>query len=173
MASSDPAPAESSGPARARSVTLHLRTVVDTRAFGEALGRSAVAGDRFLLEGSFGAGKTTFVQGLARGLGVASPVSSPSFVIENVYLGRLTLYHFDLYRLERIDDALLDELEERLFGDGVVAVEWSGALPPQVREGATVLQFAIDAADQSRRVTLVSSEERLLDAALAGGGAWR
>src|SRR2546423_6721873 len=93
------------------------------RTLGEALGRAAVGGDRFLLEGPFGAGKTTFVQGLAEGLDVQTPVSSPSFVIETQYRGRLTLYHVDLYRLERIEPELLEGLEEHLYGDGVTAVE--------------------------------------------------
>src|SRR5438552_17144276 len=99
------------------------------RALGKALGRTAEPGDRFLLEGPFGAGKTTFVQGLAEGLDVPTPVSSPSFVIENQYRGRLTLYHVDLYRLERVEGELRESLEGHLSGDGVSAVGWAGRLP--------------------------------------------
>src|SRR6185503_1898719 len=109
------------------------RLVVPTpermQALGRALGRAACAGDRFLLEGPFGAGKTTFVQGLAEGLDVPTPVSSPSFVIETQYRGRLMLYHVDLYRLERVEAELWESLEEHLFGDGVTAVEWAERLP--------------------------------------------
>ncbi len=120
------------------------------REFGRGLGQNARAGDRFLLEGPFGAGKTTFVQGLAQGLGVSEPVSSPSFVIETQYRGRLRLYHVDLYRLERVEPDLLEGLEEHLFGDGVTAVEWAERLPPDLRQGATLLTFAVD--DGARRV---------------------
>jgi tRNA threonylcarbamoyladenosine biosynthesis protein TsaE len=120
------------------------------RDFGRRLGERARAGDRFLLEGPFGAGKTTFVQGLAQGLGVTQPVSSPSFVIETQYRGRLRLYHVDLYRLERLEPELLESLEEHLFGDGVTAVEWAEHLPDELREGATLLRFAVD--DGTRRV---------------------
>jgi tRNA threonylcarbamoyladenosine biosynthesis protein TsaE len=131
------------------------------RALGETLGRAAQAGDRFLLEGPFGAGKTTFVQGLARGLGVQVPVSSPSFVIETQYRGRLTLYHVDLYRLDRIEAELLEALEEHLFGDGVTAVEWAERLPDDLRSGGTHLRFAV--AGDERTVT-ITGEARLLAA---------
>jgi tRNA threonylcarbamoyladenosine biosynthesis protein TsaE len=147
------------------AVVRHVPTAEDMRDFGAALGRVAVAGDRFLLEGPFGAGKTTFVQGLARGLGIPTPVSSPSFVIEAQYRGRLTLYHVDLYRLERIEPALLGDLEEHLFGAGVAAVEWAERLPPDLRDGALV-RFAVEP-DDGRTVTLVSDEERLAAAATA------
>ena len=105
-----------------RSVDLHVATPDRMRALGKALGRAAEPGDRFLLEGPFGAGKTTLVQGLAEGLDVLTPVSSPSFVIETQYRGRLVLYHVDLYRLERVDLELLESLEEHLYGEGVAAV---------------------------------------------------
>src|SRR5260370_24715856 len=90
----------------AGSVVLDVPTPESMRALGETLGKAAVAGDRFLLEGPFGAGKTTFVQGLAEGLDVPTPVSSPSFVIENQYRGRLMLYHVDLFCLDRADTHL-------------------------------------------------------------------
>src|SRR5215207_3505761 len=96
-------------------ITRAVSTPERTRALGEALGRAATAGDRFLLEGPFGAGKTTFVQGLAAGLDVTAPVSSPSFVIENQYPGRVVLYHLDLYRLERVEPELWESREEHLF----------------------------------------------------------
>ena len=136
------------------------------RAFGAALGRVAVAGDRFLLDGPFGVGKTTFVQGLAAGLGVTEPISSPSFVLEQQHHGRLPLYHIDLFRLGRLEPALLDELEEDLFGDGVAAVEWPELLPPEIREGAAWLVFE-HLGDQTRRVRVHTDAERLRTAACA------
>jgi tRNA threonylcarbamoyladenosine biosynthesis protein TsaE len=146
-------------------VVRHVPTADAMRDFGAALGRVAVAGDRFLLEGPLGAGKTTFVQGLARGLDIPTPVSSPTFVIETQYRGRLTLYHVDLYRLERIEPALLGDLEEHLFGEGVAAVEWAERLPPDLRDGA-LIRFALEPRD-GRTVRLVSTEERLAAAAAA------
>jgi tRNA threonylcarbamoyladenosine biosynthesis protein TsaE len=145
------------------ALELTVSTPEAMRELGRAMGRVAQPGDRFLLEGPFGAGKTTFVQGLAEGLEVNTPVGSPSFVIETQYRGRLVLYHVDLYRLDRLEPALLEELEEHLFGDGVTAVEWAERLPAHVRDGATVLKFHVD--NGSRRVDLMASEERLRRAA--------
>lgn len=147
------------------SVVLDVPTPEQMRAIGRALGRAARPGDRFLLEGPFGAGKTTFVQGLADGLDVSVPVSSPSFVIENQYRGRLMLYHVDLYRLERVEAELWDSLEEHLFGDGVSAVEWAEKLPAHLREDAALLRFEV--CEPGRRVALLSTEERLRSAAAA------
>lgn len=146
-------------------VVLSIGTPEAMRDLGAALGRAAQPGDRFLLEGPFGAGKTTFVQGLARGLDINQPVSSPTFVIETQYRGRLTLYHVDLYRLERIEPELLGELEEDLFGDGVSAVEWAERLPADVHDG-TLVRFEMDGED-GRIVRLHSSEPRLTAAAAA------
>ena len=147
-----------------RSLDLHVPTADGMRALGRALGRAAQAGDRFLLEGPFGAGKTTLVQGLAEGLEVATPVSSPSFVIESQYRGRLVLYHADLYRLERVEPELLESLDEHLYGDGVAVVEWAERLPADVRDGSTTLRIELDG--DARRVELRTTEERLATAAL-------
>jgi tRNA threonylcarbamoyladenosine biosynthesis protein TsaE len=140
------------------------------RRFGAALGRAAEPGERLLLEGPFGAGKTTFVQGLAQGLDVIRPVGSPSFVIEAQYQGRLKLYHVDLYRLDVVEPELRESLEEHLFGEGVTAVEWAERLPEDLREGATLLRFVPDDDDdRTRRVELTTSREAIRRAAR---GAW-
>ena len=135
------------------------------RALGRALGRTAEPGDRFLLEGPFGAGKTTFVQGLAEGLDVPTLVSSPSFVIETQYRGRLALYHIDLYRLEHVELELLENLEEHLYGEGVSAVEWAERLPDELRDGANLLRFQLEG--EGRRVELHTDDARIQRAASA------
>jgi tRNA threonylcarbamoyladenosine biosynthesis protein TsaE len=145
------------------TVSVPVATAERMRALGAALGRAAVAGDRFLLEGPFGAGKTTFVQGLAVGLGVVGAVTSPSFVIENQYRGRLTLYHVDLFRLERVEQELWESLEEHLYGDGVTAVEWAERLPAALRDGATLVRFELGD-DQARRVEVATTADRLTSA---------
>jgi tRNA threonylcarbamoyladenosine biosynthesis protein TsaE len=126
----------------------------------------AEAGDQFLLEGPFGAGKTTFVQGLAAGLDVPTPVSSPSFVIESQYRGRLVLYHVDLYRLEHLEPDLLDGLEEHLFGEGVAAVEWAERLPDRWKRTAAA-QLRFEPRPEGRRVELATTHERIRAAARA------
>lgn len=100
-----------------------------TWALGEALGPLLQAGDAILLSGDLGAGKTAFVKGLAEGLEVPGPVTSPTFNILLVHPGRLPLYHVDLYRLE--DATQLEDID--YFGtveaDGVTAVEWGDRFP--------------------------------------------
>jgi tRNA threonylcarbamoyladenosine biosynthesis protein TsaE len=149
-------------------VRLALADSDATRALGERLGRAAAPGDRILLEGPFGAGKTTLVQGLARGLGIESEITSPSFVLETQHRGRLRLHHVDLYRLERIEPAFLDELEESLFGDGVAAVEWPEQLPADLRDGATLVRLAL-VNDGAHRAAEVSGGPARLRAAALGG----
>ncbi len=147
-------------------IVVHVATAEHMRQLGVAFGLVAIAGDRFLLYGPFGAGKTTFVQGLARGLGVDTPVGSPSFVIETQYRGRLPLYHIDLYRLERIEPELLEELDEHLYGEGVAAVEWAERLPSELRTDGALLRFEVEA-DGVRTVTVSSKDERIARAAAA------
>jgi len=101
----------------------------ETQKIAAKLGEKLKPGDVVLLFGDLGAGKTTFVQGLARGLGVPEDyyVQSPTFALINEYPGRVPLYHVDLYRLapEDVYDLGLEELVEK----GVVVIEWSERLP--------------------------------------------
>ncbi|MBM4285413.1 MAG: tRNA (adenosine(37)-N6)-threonylcarbamoyltransferase complex ATPase subunit type 1 TsaE [Deltaproteobacteria bacterium] len=108
-------------------LALRTRSPAATRALGAALAANLASGDVIALEGPLGSGKTEFVQGLAQGLEVPeeAAVSSPSFVLANVYPGRLTLVHLDLYRLEDLPQDLLPDLEEYLEGPHVTAVEWA------------------------------------------------
>lgn len=107
----------------------------ETEALGERLGALLRAGDMLALYGDLGAGKTTLVRGLARGLGAADRVASPTFVLMHVYEGRVPVYHFDAYRLSGASDLLGIGADEYLEGDGVAVVEWSeraeGILPPE------------------------------------------
>ena len=146
-------------------VRLDIPTPERMRALGRALGKAAEAGDRFMLQGPFGAGKTTFVQGLAEGLDIKAPVASPSFVIETQYHGRLTLYHVDLFRLDRVELELLQSLGEHMYGDAVTAVEWAERMPAEVLDGSTQIRFEV--VDSGRRVGLETNEPRIAQAARA------
>jgi len=125
-----------------------------TRAFGAELGAAAGA-DVLLLLGAFGVGKTTLVQGIARGLGVEDIVSSPSFVIANEYVGRLPLYHVDLYRVEQMDQVTLEALAEYFGGHGLCAVEWPASLPPDLVDDAVEIELTVTG-EHTRRITLLS-----------------
>ena len=110
----------------------------ETRALGVRLGRRARAGDIVACRGALGAGKTTFVQGFAAGLGVGSDnyVRSPTFALVHAYHGRTPLYHFDFYRLSCCTEVEDSGFEEYLEARGVVIVEWAEKFPellPPVR----------------------------------------
>jgi tRNA threonylcarbamoyladenosine biosynthesis protein TsaE len=97
-----------------------------TRRLGAHLGQCVQPGDVILLEGDFGTGKTTFAQGIARGLGIDDHyVNSPTFTLVNEYRrGRHRLYHIDLYRLEGEEQIATLGLDDYLDGSGVVVIEW-------------------------------------------------
>lgn len=98
----------------------------ETEALGEAWGRAAQAGWVIALSGDLGAGKTQLVKGLARGLGIATRVQSPTFALINFYEGgRLPLCHLDLYRLETREQIAAAGLDEYLQPAGVTVVEWA------------------------------------------------
>lgn len=95
----------------------------ETEDFGERFGKRMHAGDMVLLTGELGAGKTTFVRGVARGIGSAAPVASPTFQLVRVYPGRVQLAHVDLYRIEKPSELAGLGLDE-LLDVGAVVVEW-------------------------------------------------
>ncbi|HEV2028602.1 MAG TPA: tRNA (adenosine(37)-N6)-threonylcarbamoyltransferase complex ATPase subunit type 1 TsaE [Candidatus Dormibacteraeota bacterium] len=102
-------------------------SAAETEAIGERLGERLRTGDVVLLTGELGAGKTTFVRGLARGAGSAAPVASPTFQLVRVYPGRLQVAHVDLYRVEHsteLGDLGLEELADQ----GAVVIEWGDRL---------------------------------------------
>ncbi len=118
-----------------KSVDILSKNAEQTIALGERLAKYFKKGDIVCLEGDLGAGKTTLIKGVAKGLKIAAEkVNSPTFVLMNAYQGRLPLYHFDLYRLENTGEISAIGYEEFLYGDGVSVIEWAerlGALTPK------------------------------------------
>lgn len=107
----------------------------ETQELGRRLGELAEPGDVFLMTGDLGSGKTCLTQGIARGLGVKENALSPTFVIMREMHGRLPLYHVDLYRLDRLEEAEDLGLDDYFYGSGVSVVEWAekalGLMPPE------------------------------------------
>ena len=98
----------------------------ETYELGLAMGREARPGEVYTLIGDLGVGKTVFTKGLAAGLGIQEPVSSPTFTILQEYEeGRLPFYHFDVYRIGDVEE--MDEIgyEDYFYGDGVCLIEWA------------------------------------------------
>ena len=129
-----------------------------TEAVGEALGRVLKPGTILAYEGDLGAGKTAFTRGLARGLGAAEPVTSPTYTIVNEYLsGRIPLFHFDMYRLRCADDLFDIGWDDYLERGGVCAVEWSENVAEAMEDAIWV---RIEKTGQeSRRITIEGGED--------------
>ncbi len=102
------------------------RSKTETASLGRTFARTLIAGDVVALYGELGAGKTTFVKGVAEGLGVrgAQTVSSPTFVVIHEYSGKVKIYHLDWYRLKKISGVDASLAEECFYSDGITLVEW-------------------------------------------------
>jgi tRNA threonylcarbamoyladenosine biosynthesis protein TsaE len=103
------------------------KSPAETEAFGELFGKRLRTGDLVLLTGELGAGKTTFVRGVARGIGSSAPVASPTFQLVRMYAGRVQLAHIDLYRIESTSE-LADLGLDELLDHGAAVVEWGERL---------------------------------------------
>jgi tRNA threonylcarbamoyladenosine biosynthesis protein TsaE len=143
-------------------ISIETTSEAETRALGAQLGAAAEPGDVLILQGGFGAGKTTLVQGIAQGLGVEGPVTSPSFVIANEYAGRIPIYHLDLYRVEVMDPTTLEAISEYFGADGLCAVEWPASLPADLIPHATRIDFAVTG-DERRRLEVDTLDPRIRD----------
>ena len=133
------------------TVTSH--SPEETQAVGERLGARLEGGAVIACVGALGAGKTCFLQGLARGLGVRSQVTSPTFVLVNQYRGRLPVYHVDAYRTESLTELLDLGIEEFLHGDGVTVIEWADKMLPLLPTHAIIV--TIDGlGDEPRRIVI-------------------
>lgn len=138
------------------------RSEQETFNWARDLGSKAGHGTVFALSGELGTGKTIIAKGIAKGLGIEDEVTSPTFLMMEMYEGRFTLYHFDLYRIDNVDE--FDELnfEEYWFGDGVSVIEWAekagGRIP------ANAVKIEIDwASDTERRISIEYTGDRYSD----------
>ena len=130
----------------------------ETEALGAALASSLRPGQVVAFRGPLGAGKTAFTRGLARGLGVTGPVTSPTYTIVNEYTdGRMPLFHFDMYRLNSADDLFDIGWEDYLSRGGVCAVEWSENVMDALPEDTVWVRIAREG-DTGRSITIEGVE---------------
>jgi tRNA threonylcarbamoyladenosine biosynthesis protein TsaE len=130
----------------------------ETRKVGAALAELLVPGDVVSLTGDLGAGKTAFVQGAARALGVQEPVTSPTFVLVRQYRGDVPVHHVDVYRLDRVQEVLDLGFEDLLDPSGVVFVEWGDAIDALLPDDH--LRVEITTGDDSRRLSFAGRGSR-------------
>ena len=136
---------------------ININNLEETQVLAKKLAEIVEPQDTITLEGDLGAGKTTFTQAFAKGLGITRTVNSPTFTIMKQYNGRLPLNHLDVYRLEDSDEDL--GWDEIFYGDAVTVVEWAHLIErdlPSERLAIEILR--ID--DNARRITLIPFGKR-------------
>ena len=136
---------------------IESRSAEETFALGRKIGEQARPGDVYTLVGDLGVGKTVFTQGLAVGLEITEPISSPTFTIVQVYEeGRLPFYHFDVYRIGDVEE--MDEIgfEDYIYGEGVSLIEWSNLIEEILPEKKVEITIEKDLAQgfDYRRITI-------------------
>ena len=140
---------------------IETNNAKETFELGVQIGREAKAGDVYTLVGDLGVGKTVFTQGLAKGLEIEEPISSPTFTIVQVYEeGRLPFYHFDVYRIGEVEE--MDEIgyEDYIYGQGVCLIEWSNLIEeilPEKRREITI-EKDLEKGFDYRKITIAERE---------------
>ncbi|MDD2388838.1 MAG: tRNA (adenosine(37)-N6)-threonylcarbamoyltransferase complex ATPase subunit type 1 TsaE [Desulfobacterales bacterium] len=147
-----------------KQIQIITRSLDETQALGQKAGSLLKAGTVIALTGDLGSGKTTFVQGLARGLAVADDyyITSPTFTLINEYPGRCPLFHIDLYRLSGPDDFESIGLYDILDSDGVVAIEWAEKLCGDVPSDYVSIDLTI-LEDDSRQIRITAYGQDAID----------
>ncbi len=142
--------------------SFQTQSAAETCSLAARLGASLESGDTLCLVGDLGAGKTTFTQGLALGLGLPpdEPVNSPTFTLVSEHPGgRVPLYHFDVYRLPGSSGLYDLAFDEYLSGDGVVVIEWADKITDALPPDRLDITLTADGPD-TRRVTLTARGAR-------------
>ena len=129
----------------------------ETYALGEKIGREALPGQVYTLNGDLGVGKTVFTQGVAAGLGLQEPVNSPTFTIVQVYEeGRMPFYHFDVYRIGDVEEMEEIGYQDYFYGEGLCMIEWAQLIEEIIPENARhiTIEKDLDKGFDYRRITI-------------------
>jgi tRNA threonylcarbamoyladenosine biosynthesis protein TsaE len=135
-------------------IEVVTKSVEDTKALGAEVAAFCRPRDVIVLAGELGTGKTAFTQGLARGLAVDEPVTSPAFVLVRSYVGRLPLTHIDVYRLDHIQELVDLGIAELVDEGGVTVVEWGDVVLPALPADFLEVRLEHDVAADDRRVRI-------------------
>ena len=129
----------------------------ETYALGEKIGREALPGQVYTLNGDLGVGKTVFTQGVAAGLGIQEPVNSPTFTIVQVYEeGRMPFYHFDVYRIGDVEEMEEIGYQDYFYGEGLCMIDWAQLIEEIIPENARhiTIEKDLDKGFDYRRITI-------------------
>lgn len=144
-----------------KNMMIETNSAQETFALGKKLGELAQPGQIYTLVGDLGVGKTVFTQGLADGLGITEPISSPTFTIIQEYEeGRLPFYHFDVYRIGDIEEMEEIGYDDYFFGQGVCMIEWANLIEELLPENIiqVVIEKDLDKGFDYRRITITGLE---------------
>lgn len=139
--------------------TYKSRSEAETRAIGKTFAAQLCRGDVIALNGDLGCGKTAFVKGVADFFGCAEEVSSPTFTLVNQYDGDITLYHFDVYRLENPSIEECDWMDDYLFGDGICLIEWADNISAVLPDSTVRVCISKTAEGENTRVITIENSE--------------
>ncbi len=140
-------------------INIRISDESQMRRFGKHLAAVLSAGDIVCLTGDLGAGKTTLTKSIAEGLKVDDYVTSPSYTIVNEYEGRLKLYHFDVYRINDIEEMYELGHEEYFYGDGVCVIEWAGMIEELLPENRIWIEIYRGDALDARNLVIKATPE--------------
>lgn len=126
----------------------------ETEALGEKLSKKFSGGEVIAFKGGMGMGKTVFTRGIARGLGIQRGVSSPTFAIVREYIGRLTVYHFDMYRINSGEDLYSCGFFDYLDDGGVMIIEWSENIEEFLPQSAILIEISRGENDNEREINI-------------------
>lgn len=136
-------------------MTLISKSIDETIEIGKEIGKKVEKGDIIALKGFLAAGKTTLTKGIALGLDIYEDVTSPTFTLISEYYGRLPLYHFDVYRLDSVEDFLNLGSEEMLYGNGICVIEWSEKILEVFPENTIFISLETND-DDSRKISFTN-----------------
>lgn len=141
---------------------IETKNAKETFQLGKKIGKKALPGQIYTLNGDLGVGKTVFTQGVASGLEIGEPVNSPTFTILQEYEGgRLPFYHFDVYRIEDIEEMEEIGYDDYFFGEGICLIEWSQLIEEILPENVISVTIEKDPAKDFdyRKITIEGLEE--------------
>lgn len=141
---------------RAALRVIETFSVRETEKCGQKIGDNLQPGDVICLIGELGAGKTAFVSGIAKALGIKEYITSPTFTIVNEYFGRMPLYHFDVYRIENPEELYDIGYDEYINGSGVSVIEWADRIEEMLPHECLKVCISIrNGDDENHRVIII------------------